>query len=169
MEPGLRGALQYDVLIKYYQTLFGVGHVLVLPYELLAEDEVDFVKKISSFMGWQFPVMYKSGRVNSSSRNRKVIWSSRIMNYPFSLLLEWLVNHGLLPPERSIPCKLEIGFSLFRRRLINPGLEWLFAHNTDLLAFPSTWKKNLLPIFSESNQRLAEMTALDLKRYGYPC
>ena len=168
MEPGLRGALQYDILVDYYQTLFGTGNVLVLPYELLAQNEGCFVKRISEYIGWKFETNFETGRVNSSNRNRSIILTSRLINYPFSLMLEGLIKCGVAPSERPNSSRLEISYALVRKKIVNPGLEWLFSQKTGTLEIPSNWKSFMTPIFSESNRRLTQMISLDLKNYGYP-
>lgn len=43
--------INYRILINTYQTIFGVDRVLILPYELLNECPVVFMRHITSFLG----------------------------------------------------------------------------------------------------------------------
>lgn len=82
----------YGFVIPLYQKLFGVGNVLVLPYELLASDSTQFLKLMESFaelphLGFESKKVNKSIPVRAWPWVRLVSLVTRVFISPFSLKL----------------------------------------------------------------------------------
>ncbi|NCO76577.1 MAG: sulfotransferase [Cyanobacteria bacterium] len=58
--------LQYHWLINHYQSLFGKDQVLVLPYEMLKDNKVLFLEKISNFTKTNIDTKMNFSQVNKS-------------------------------------------------------------------------------------------------------
>lgn len=159
--------LQYDLLIGDYVRLFGRERVLVLPYELLVEDESTFVRRIATFFDHTKPILYRSQKVNPSTRNGRLIRAHRLLNTPFSIPVETLRRQNLLSQKQYTTMANRYFF--LKKMLINPLLEhWLGQHQPEPLVLSPAWREQLLPGFQASNHRLAAKIDINLQAYHYP-
>ena len=166
--PGLIEKLQYDKLVSYYFQVFGKKKVLVLPYELLRVDGERFLDQIAKFANVEKKKIELSARINASTKNYYIIEISRIINWPFSLVLEYSQNLGILPREHPSPSRFEKGYRLFKNKIIDPLLTKMFSQSNRKISIDSKWNSRLSPFFCESNRRLAKITNIDLEELGYP-
>jgi len=78
--------LDYDHVIALYQRAFGADQVLILPYELLRDDPVAFVRELESWLGLDhFPPNLH--RVNTAISSHELYWLPRIARVARSLPL----------------------------------------------------------------------------------
>ena len=144
---------EYDRLVGLYHGLFGAERVKVLPQELLSADPAAFLREITDFAG--------ARPIASPSVGRENVGLSAL-----SAALQRRTNRW------------------FHRDDVNEGapLSWprvaAMWRGLDALVLRSVagpWERRLrrevgslcVGRFEESNARLAEMTGLDLARFGY--
>lgn len=71
--PFLQAWLHYDHVIRTYRSVFGAERVVVLPFELLAQNEREFAESIEAVMGiCHVPI--EIGRVNASLAPAQLAW-----------------------------------------------------------------------------------------------
>lgn len=165
---GFKESLQYDRIIRYYQDIFGRNRVLVSAYEQLAKNEFAYIERLCKFIGIEHNVDLLAKKENVSNKNRDVILFSRLLNFPFSMTMDFLVHWGILPPERPNPSRIEIGYELLRKKTINPFLSNVFSSTEKILEIDPELKLTLDTIYKESNHKLADLVDLDLQKFGYP-
>lgn len=66
----------YDHALEVYTRHFG-GRVLALPYELLVDDEPEFIRRVAEFMGVE-PIAPKLGKVNQGLTDGEIYFYPRI-------------------------------------------------------------------------------------------
>ena len=166
VEPGLSPQfnldfLRYDLLVSYYQRLYGRKNVLVLPYEQFVQRPRFFLKRIFNFSGCenyeeklaQLPVRRSVNR-NQTMLNLKI---QRWRNYFF---LSGPFNYsGMFPANEKGHDKRMI------RGKKNPFPA--FMDNWFEQGFANATERMCAGEFVESNHRLSQLTGLDLAKYGY--
>ena len=76
--------LDYDHLISLYQQAFGADRLLILPYELLRDDPVAFIRELERWLGLDhFPP--DPARVNPAISAHELYWFPRIARVARSL------------------------------------------------------------------------------------
>lgn len=156
--PGLE-VFEYHRLIEYYQKLFGKDHVLVLAYEQLRDDPVEFVGRIRSFAGLDAVPAVPVDPENVALAGA-IVPFVRYLNVVLRAL-------GLLGP---------FGGPVRNGKLRN-GLHRMYGRLSSWIpsALSQPYDKRLRKIvdglgderFARSNAITAELTGLDLKGYGY--
>ena len=140
--------LAYDRLVDYYQRLFGPDRVIVLPIEMLARDQSQYITRLYTGLGidvpkWQLmPPQNErlSGVTLRLQRRFNCIAARRDSRYVFAA-------HRLCRAvERYVPKPLHRSIERMWKQFINSRAAGMYA---------------------DSNRRLAGMTGLDLKGYGY--
>jgi len=153
--------LRYDLLVDYYQQLYGKENVLVLPYEAFAENGADFVRRIFVFCD----MAQAEEKIKKLPLNRLVNRGQTLLN----LFIERWRNYVLVsspfnyagwftPTEASL--KRRIG-----RSKKNPFP--VFMDNWFEAGFKRKVEQHCAGKFAESNRRLQKITGLDLTSYGY--
>jgi len=153
--------LRYDLLVAYYQQLYGKDQVLVLPYEQFAEDGAGFLRRIFSFC----QIDNAEQKIKKLPVKRKVNRGQTLLNLVIErwrnmLLVSSPFNYAgwFKPTEQSL-----------KRRIAR-------SKKNPFPAFMDTWfeqgfrKKvdaHCAGKFAASNRRLQELTGLDLAHYGY--
>ena len=150
--------LEYDLLIEYYQNLFGRENVLVLPFELLKKDQQTVAKRIISFAGSKgtFRNLQTSARnvgfkgATFSVRRNLNIFCAPVDSYGGSRVpLTWRIANKLSSViDRVIPQSIHKRAGEQLDRLIADGV-------TDY--------------FRESNQRTSHLIGINLADLGYDC
>jgi len=165
-EERLRPKLSYDKLVQRYVDLFGREKVLVLPFEMLAENQQKYVGEILSFLGAEARIEQHRTKENVGLRNRRLIFFNRLLNYPLGVFLDLLMNRQWI--SRKTHYFVVNNYFLLKTRLVNPLLSRLPKTCKTDLAFDSGWICELSSAFSKSNRLLSELTGLDLKHFNYP-
>jgi len=149
----------YHHLIAYYQTLFGAERVLVLPYELLRRDALDFVSQITKFAGVSAPTNVPKGEVNVSlpagllQLNRYV----NVVLRAFGLSERF---QGPIQERRTMRVHLKILRKLAR-----------FTPKSYSKRVEGRWRETIDDLtrgrYAESNRLTAQLTGIDLAAFGY--
>lgn len=145
--------LEYHWIIQYYQNIFGIPNVLVLPYELLRHDPVAFVNRIRLLMNMKAVEMVDNKQINSG----KSATTCQIRRS---------VNQILVSPNRpGLVSKSEIRAARIINKLshfipgrIHASAERALAKKIDRLTDG---------FFADSNKKTALLTGIDLASYGY--
>jgi len=153
--------LNYNLLIEHYQALFGKNQVLVLPFELLKKDPIDYTKCILNFVDQSnklidnddFPVLTNA-------------------NYqPFTLKIHRKINHFFPFPYRgySDSSKNTVWiilwkiFSLIDQYAPKPIQEQEKGYLKSFIA------ERTKGMYAESNRKTKALTGIDLASFGYEC
>jgi len=142
---------EYDLLIGYYQSIFGLNNVLVLPFELLKISKESFVKKIFGFADLNNSIDcidYTEPPKNVSCKAGRVVLQ-RQMNYLIQPCnkLPWLVSSKLSAEiERFIP------------QAIHTRIEKRWQQSIE---------EQVGDLFHASNQRTSELIKMNLADFGY--
>lgn len=150
---------EYHYLVTYYQKLFGPDRVLVLPYELLRKDALDFVSQITKFVGLPSPTSVPKGSVNVSlpagllNLNRYVNVALRA----FGLSERF---QGPIQERRTMRGHLKI------LRKLAPLTPKSYSKRVE-----ARWRDTIADLtrgrYAESNRLTAQATGLDLASLGY--
>jgi hypothetical protein len=153
--------LCYDLLVSYYQYLYGKDQVLVLPYEAFVENGADFLNRIFTFCGME----------NSAAKIKKLP-ISRFVNRGqtlLNLLIERWRNYFFLSTPFNYSGWFKPTEASLRRRIArskkNPFPA--FMDNWFESGFRRKVEQQCDRQFAASNRRLQELTGLDLEKYGY--
>ncbi len=151
--------IRYDAVVAEYQRRFSPERVRVLAYEQLVADPAGFVAELRRFVlgelgegepGWSPP------RVNRSLA-RPSCWALRHMNRLFR-------KSELNPRPRVYPIPLHKAMRLIRAvdtRYLGERYRSPSPRDGEAI-------RAVVDSVRESNERLAELTGLDLGVYGYP-
>lgn len=149
---------EFDGLISYYQQLFGRGHVLVLPYEMLGTEPGQFVNAIQSFCGFAGASIDEVIRANEG-RSLLMQMVQRPLN---ALFYDNELSPGALVNIRRFAPRFGIARGLFEA--ISP--RWLERHLQGHLR--AEIERHVGDHYAQSNWRTQMITGLDLSRYDYP-
>lgn len=158
--------LQYHKLVACYQALFTKKRVLVLPYEQLVTGHQQFVQHILDFMQIDTTVQYNTQKVNKGTRNLRILQANRLINYPISATTDRLRQRKILSHRGYITFANK--YFYLKRQVINPIFQKIWGNHANNLTFDTTWQAPFLPIFQQSNHKLAQLIDVDLPQYGYP-
>ncbi len=145
--------LAYDLIVGYYQGLYGRQNVLVLPIEQLQRDQAGYVKTLLDFCGCP-------GQLTREAEPRHVGWSA------LALVARRMLN-PLIPTS-----PLSLGYRQLRNRVAYRlcGAVNRLPRGASA-SIERNWKdrvdRRYAGVFRESNRRLAELTGLDLAALGY--
>ena len=158
--------LQYDRLIGDYIRLVGHDRVLVLPYEMLAQDGTRFVSATLDFIGCKAEEEIAFNRVNSSTRNGRLLQTNRIFNAPFNTALELGQQNDWI--NQSQFSRFANGYFYFKRKVFNRILEPFINNHESEITFSKRWTNKMAPIFKASNRRSMDLAGIDLHQWAYP-
>ncbi|MGC8638346.1 MAG: hypothetical protein ACP5XB_00530 [Isosphaeraceae bacterium] len=148
---------EYDLLVDHYRTLFGPDHVLVLPFEMLKRNSLEFEQRIHDFAG-----THRRAEARHPLENVGLGAMTLAVN-------QWLNRFARKPPlpgfdyfslPRSYRAKQRICRVLQR---IIPQ-RWHHARDQAIKTYIAN---RVGGYYQQSNRRLAEMTGLDLRSFGY--
>jgi hypothetical protein len=151
---------EYHSLIQTYQDAFGPENVLVLPFEMLAEDLDSFCGKVASFSGLSaaLPKMPRT-RMNVSAK----YFSHSILRHVSPLLMSSRGNGFSLSLLGADNGKRVYG-------LLNDSLDAIAYSGLDSWT-KKRWTKKVDQLiggsYAESNLAVEALTGLRLERFGY--
>lgn len=152
--------LRFDRAVQYYQQLFGHDNVLVLPYEGFVQDPQAFLQRLFAFAGQDaarsLPRLPVQKRVNTNQTLLN-LYCQRLHNL---LFLSSPFNYAGL--FRSTEARVQ---ARLRRSKRNPFPTWMDNLFED--DFRQTVERACAGQFRESNDKLAELTGLDVAALGY--
>lgn len=150
---------EYDKLVGYYRSKLGASRVLVLAFEMLKKDSRAYVQKISAFSGANtdteridFSVVKEAIPVNAIGARRVAnSFLSNDPDNPFSRLMPAVVYwRATRPAVRMLDVVARRFNGSAARKRLEARIERILGDH-----------------YVASNQRLAEMTGIDLGSYGY--
>jgi len=153
--------LRYDLLVDYYQKLYGKDHVLVLPYELFVEDGASFLRKIFYFCN----IGNSEEKIKKIPIRRKVNRGQTLIN----LLIERWRNYFFLSSPFNYAGLFNPTEESLKRRIAR-------SKNNPFPVFMDQWfegkfkkvvSEHCAGQFADSNRNLQKLTGLDLQPYGY--
>jgi hypothetical protein len=154
--------LRYDRLIRLYMSLFGEARVLVLPFELFAEQPDEFVSRIVRFANPEATDWSPARLPYDRHENPAFTWTYASLR---RRLNRHLVRHRLNPTPR-FPIgerKRSLDRMLSRvDRLVPKGFHRRVDRRMTTLVENASGDR-----FRESNRSTVELTGLDLGRHGY--
>jgi len=145
--------LEYDLPIKYYQNLFGIDNVLVLPMELLKVDQQAVTQKIINFAGAKGIPIQSQPRRNTGIKG--VIFVVRRH-------LNIFCTH---PSSSSLG---RLAWDIIGK--LTKIIEWVtpqFIHNKVEKRLEQTITEHVGNYFRESNQRTSQLIGINLAEWGY--
>jgi len=154
----------YDRAVERYAEAFGAENVRVVPYELLEEDPAAFARAVTGFVDPGIEPAVPTERANAARPLRRTDEYERARRQ---------LRHRLRPPAvrgaREGPGR-RVALGLGRLWLASVQRGWLWLRHGDRphrVAIDDATRRRLGPGLARSNRRLAELTGLDLARYGY--
>ncbi|MBF2072760.1 MAG: sulfotransferase [Synechococcales cyanobacterium C42_A2020_086] len=149
--------LEYDLLISYYQELFGQEHVLVLPFEWLKNSPQTFVNRILNFVGIR-------KRIDLVTAARNVSYKA------FTLSLLRKMNLFLPPPHLNLlssepePWSWKLAW-----KILSAADRWLpeRVHRVEEERLKHYIADYVGSKFASSNQRTSQLIGMDLAKFGY--
>ena len=153
--------LRYDLLVAYYQQLYGKENVLVLPYEMFNEDGAGFLRRIFSFC----VIGDSEEKIKKLPLKRRVNRGQTLLN----LLIERWRNYFLLSSPFNYSGLFKPTEEGLKRRIARSKKNIFPAFMDDWFekGFKQKVDAQCEGQFSVSNRRLQQLTGLDLKKYGY--
>lgn len=158
--PGFTGLcelsfFEFDRLVAMYRAVFGAERVLALPLEMLSRAPEDFVARICAFAGRNVKPLPTERKVNTA-------WGP--VTYDILRHSNAVVRGDALKPRTGRVFRL-------RRKALN-GIDRVIP--SGLQARTGDRQKAMIAArvgdrYRDSNARLAELLALDLKAWGYDC
>jgi len=162
---GLTDKLEYDRLIKFYVSLFGVNKVLVLPVELLMYEPDVFHGAILDLMGFQSikkDIFKSSARLNVSPKKEMSIHTARILNNVFLRIYKVFQPFMYHPwydyQFRHLYYRMRRNFIMSFTKYFNKGAE---------ITLTPELRELLLVRYAHSNLRLQKFTPFSLEKLGY--
>ena len=155
--------LRYDLLVAYYQKLYGQEQVLVLAYEQFEQAPAEFLKHIFSFVN--MPQGDVEERLRKLPLRRKVNKGQTLLN----LLLERFRNRLFLSSPFNYAGWFKPNETNLKKRIAR-------SKRNPFPAFMDQWfeksfqrkvEQHCAGQFAESNRRLQALTGLPLDSYGY--
>ncbi|NES21060.1 MAG: hypothetical protein F6K41_19545 [Symploca sp. SIO3E6] len=145
---------EYDLLIEYYQKLFGSDNVLVLPIELLKKDQQSFGQKLLNFAESDGSVDYSVEAKNVGFKGGSLAFQ-RKLNF-------WVNPPSIIYRKRSLSWNIAYKLSL----LVGKGLPNAINENIEN-SYKQFIIKRVGNLFSESNQRTNRLIDINLTDFGY--
>lgn len=148
---------EYDLLVRYYRSLFGPENVLALPHELMRADLQGVSDRIRSFVGKDEPWDAPSTVINPGLSGLTAAIKRRL-NGP--LVLTGL-NRRAFVESRYLTVMLRERFNQIDRLTPKPVRRWFDARMRAMI------EHALAGRYGDSNARLADMIKIDLAPLGY--
>ncbi len=157
----------YNLLIDYYQKLFGCSHVLVLPYEQFQTDPKSFVSKILAFNGLNDYAAIVETLPYHERVNNSLSWMATIL---MRILNPLIMKRSQLNPSPLLP------FNVCNRKFMS--YLWKLERKLPLAILEpcnSAIKRKLIEEITElvsdryqqSNAITSGLIGIDLSKYNY--
>ncbi|NES23672.1 MAG: sulfotransferase [Symploca sp. SIO3E6] len=148
--------LEYDLLIAYYQKLFGVDNVLVLPFELLKEKQQFLCQKVLSFAGLDGTPEYQQESKNVGFRG---------LTMEFRRKLNSVVKRpdfGNVQGSRSLAWRIAEKLSKILDRFVPQSI-----HKQIEDPLKQSIAETIGDSFRKSNQKTSQLIGMNLADFGY--
>lgn len=160
----------HDEPLDHYLKLYDKENILVIPYELLRDDALQFYSDISEFCGFNKSYIVPAKKLHTTCKTRAALKAYMIFNLTARHLVftphRWL--RSLDPSGRFTGSrkKLEKKLHRFSRKALGPAIERMFP-GSEHLVVTSSDISHLLPKIAASNDRLQAHCRYDLGSFGY--
>tara|TARA_B100002003_G_C13847553_1_gene415605 strand:- start:98 stop:673 length:576 start_codon:yes stop_codon:yes gene_type:complete len=177
--------LSWYLFAKNYIRLFGEDNVLVLPYELLVDDHVLFIRKVMDFVGMNkpppFSTMNNQANQNCSVR-LKYMYMLLFLNYSLSIsgmgpirhLFRHIISGPLKKSRFYFLKKMADKISIHNCQKFIVGNVFYNRTNYLVLNLPLTspfmnkeMGAQIIDIHKENNIKLEKLIGIGLKKYKY--
>lgn len=152
--------LRFDMAVQYYQQRFGTDNVLVLPYETFTQDAHGFLQRVFAFAGQDATLSLARLPVQKRVNTNQTLLNLYLQRLHNLLFLSSPFNYAGL--FRSSEARTQ---ARLRRSKRNPFPAWLDNVFED--DFRQQVERACAGQFTDSNDRLAALTGLDLAALGY--
>lgn len=150
--------VMYHHLIEHYRNVMGPKNVLVLPYELLVEDETSFSNEIYSFVGLQHREPEKKTIRRNVTKNLFVCYYTRYLN--LFTVSSSINNYSFLYSRiTSLPFKIFI--KILKLGTIKVLDSWVKKRIEQVI---TDWMQSK---YRQSNSLTQKYVDFDLRKYGY--
>ena len=153
--------LQYDLIVSYYQNLFGEKNVLVIPFELLKNSPINVTQKILNFVDLNENIEHLDLKALKKRKNvgfKGATVSFRRQLNKFSEPAYF--GQGGPPLSWRVAQKLSKTVDLFFPKTIHQRFEKRYRK---IIA------EHIKDYFYQSNKRTSQLIELDLENLGYDC
>lgn len=164
---GLFDKLEYDRIVKRYQSLFGKENVLVLPVELLRSDPEAFNAGIFAFLNVPPVSVDGLSPVNESTNLLLAMRLWRPINFAFDSFLDILRSLHIEFDEEYPYMGLRYKFYALKRGTTY-RLNRLFRASRKVTIEGYSKYDELFARCAASNARLQRLIRFNLEEYGYP-
>jgi len=164
---GLFNKLEYHRLVGYYIELFGKTNVLVLPMELLRNNQVSFNNALADFIGAKQVFVNNARNSNKSTDIAILILFWRAINVYFNIFLNILRKLKISTREEFEYKKLRYIFYFIKRKS-SSMLSRVFRHSRRININYCKFYDSLFVKYGKSNEKLSEIVEFDLCRFNYP-
>jgi len=146
--------LKYDLLVSYYQELFGNENVLVLPFELLKVDQRGYITKILAFAGLELKNIKDLYEPENLSPKAIELFICHKLGF---FMHKDILGEKTAVVEKVIN-KVSRFFGLVTPNFINKKIE-------------GSWEKYISEMtkdyYRDSNKKLSQLIGHDLRVHGY--
>lgn len=151
----------YDREIARFMDLFGRENVVVVPFELLLEDALAFVRAITGFIDPDFEPEAPKSRVNFAPKLLRDVSYQRAKRILKIQMREHRFNTN---PLSHLMLKIAWwGATVVAR----PYYAIKFGNQEDTIALDPAKHDEIRPALIQSNRTLEDLTGLSLAQYGY--
>lgn len=158
--PAVRPSLyKYDLLISYYQQLFGQDRVLVIPFELFKLNNLDTVKKILDFI----EADYTTDSLETTNFNTSLNPSYELGGLPIRRKISQIVGQLEIDNSRRNP---RVIFFNRVNKVINQLLP-KSVHQQQKMYLQQTIDQTVKDTFRLSNQKTSDLIGINLADLGY--
>lgn len=149
-----RVGLNYEPLVRAYEDVFGFENVVVLPSEIMHDENSIYPKRLAELLRMPLPAVQDSLKRNVTDQrvSRRHVLAHRVQD-----ILPVDVNLASLG-RRLLPQSL---YAVIRRFVTGGG-------RVDPPALPEGWRKRIAALCAEGNTQLEARRNLPLRSLGYP-
>jgi len=150
---------KYDLLISYYQHLFGRDNVLVIPFEMFKMNNLEVVGQILDFVGTE----YNRDSLEKIEKERSLNPSYELGGLPIRRKISQIVGQLDIDNSRR---NQKIIFLNRVNKVINKLLPESL-HQQQKKYLKQVIDDNIKDIYQESNRKTSELIGIDLAEFGY--
>ncbi len=149
-----RPGLDYELLVRMYEDVFGFDNLVVLPSELMHEDNSIFQNRIAELLHMPLQAIREVLRRNVTDQrvSRRHVFAHRVQD--------------LLLKDKNLAL---LGRRLLPRLVYDPIRRFVVGGpRVEAPALPERWRQRITELCAESNTRLESRLNLPLRALGYP-
>jgi hypothetical protein len=153
--PCLLDHFEYDLLIGYYQKLYGSESVLVMPYELLQRDPTAYLQTLLRFAGKTVDILPDYPPVRVRSKSASLEFRRQCNRIRFGLA-DWSKS------RQSLACRCVNKITHVLDSIVPSPIHAVFDRRIRTYI-----DRHVGNYYAESNKRLCQLIRSDLSEFGY--